>query len=295
MGLQRPPTVTGRYSPLRYPGGKGKLAKFVRALVKENRLCDGRYVEPFAGGAAIAWELLLTGVVRRVSINDYDNSVYSFWASVLDNTDKICELIHNSPLTVEFWDKQKTVLKNKNSESALDIGFAFFYLNRTNRSGIINGGLIGGRNQSGLWKMDARFNKPLLIEKIQKIAERKSHIQLTNLDAIEFMKQNFSSWDKNTLIYLDPPYFEKGKFLYYNSFKTEDHEALAASIENYDEKNWIVSYDSAPEIRSLYRKHKEIRYLLNYSARNATRGHEVMYFSKSLRVPAFAPPMMAID
>ena len=138
---------TGRYSPLRYPGGKGKLAKFMAAIVRANRLSDGRYVEPFAGGAGIAWELLITGVVRRVLINDISPQVFAFWASVLRHTDELCRLIRDVPLSVEEWDRQKDVFRAPEDASTLELGFSCFYLNRTNRSGILNGGLIGGRNQ----------------------------------------------------------------------------------------------------------------------------------------------------
>jgi len=50
----------------------------MKEIVRANGLSDGRYVEPYAGGAAIAWELLITGVVRRVSINDISLPVFAF-------------------------------------------------------------------------------------------------------------------------------------------------------------------------------------------------------------------------
>ena len=150
---------TGRYSPLRYPGGKGKLSKFMAAVVRTNGVSDGRYVEPYAGGAGIAWELLITGVVRRVLINDISQQVVAFWRSVVGHTDELCRRIRDVPLSVEEWDRQREIFRRPESASTIELGVSCFYLNRTNRSGILNGGLIGGRNQQGTWRMDARFNR----------------------------------------------------------------------------------------------------------------------------------------
>src|SRR5436305_2638665 len=136
------------FTPLRYPGGKAKLAAYIKVLLKENRLLDGEYVEPYAGGSAIALELLLHEYVSRIHINDVSKPVHSFWKSALDHTDELCKLVLKTPLTVAAWDKQKRILDNADDHGTLELGFATFFLNRTNRSGILNGGIIGGRDQT---------------------------------------------------------------------------------------------------------------------------------------------------
>ena len=203
-------TQSGRYSPLRYPGGKGKIAKFVREIIRANNLSDGRYVEPYAGGAAIAWELLMTGVVRRVSINDISRPVYSFWNSVLHRTDELCSMIHDRQVTVSEWDIQKEIFRRQDTANELELGFAFFFLNRANRSGILNAGIIGGRKQEGTWKIDARFNKVDLIGRIQKIALLRNRVELTQLDAVELLTTHGLKWNEKTLVYFDPPLLRKG-------------------------------------------------------------------------------------
>lgn len=288
-------TQTGRYSPLRYPGGKGKLARFMKEIVRANGLSDGRYVEPYAGGAAVAWELLLTGVVRRVSINDISLPVFAFWYSVLNFTDELCHLIHECPLTVEEWDRQKDVFRRPNEEDYLSLGFSFFFLNRTNRSGILNGGVIGGRDQSGKWKMDARFNKPDLISRIKKIASLKERIEVTNLDAVKFIEANAKRFSNKALLYIDPPYFEKGRFLYHDAYRADDHAAVAESVNALNGLNWVVSYDDVRPIHDLYADSPWLQYTLNYSARNITRGREVMFFSKNLIVPVMPVPLQEVD
>ena len=179
----------------------------MKAIVRANALSDGRYVEPYAGGAAVAWELLITGVVRRVSINDISLPVYAFWHSVLNSTDELCRLIQDCPLTVEEWDKQKDIFRRPDHVDYLSLGFSFFFLNRTNRSGILNGGVIGGRDQTGRWNIDARFNRSELIYRVQKIASLRLRIDLAKLDAVEFIKIYAARLRKKTLLYIDPPIF----------------------------------------------------------------------------------------
>lgn len=288
-------TPTGRYSPLRYPGGKGKLAKFLKTIIQTNGLSDGRYVEPYAGGAAIAWELLLTGIVREVCINDVSKPVFAFWKSVVDDTDRLCKLVHDTPLSVDQWDRQKLVYTGCDLRSRLQLGFSFFYLNRTNRSGILNGGIIGGRDQTSEWKIDARFNKKDLIKRIENIANLGSKIKVTRLDAIDFLSAHAPTWNSKTLVYLDPPYYEKGRFLYHDAYNPNDHAAVAKAVAQIKQAKWIVSYDDVRPIHELYEPHSWLQYTLNYSARNRVRGREAMFFSSDLKVPEVPDPLIEID
>ena len=282
---------TGRYSPLRYPGGKGKLSRFMAAVVRANGVSDGRYIEPYAGGAGIAWELLITGVVRRVLINDISPSLFAFWTSVLRHTDDLCRRIRDVPLSVEEWDRQKEIFRNPQDVSTIDLGLSFFYLNRTNRSGILNGGVIGGRKQEGKWRMDARFNRENLIHRITKIAECAGRIEVTCADAVEFFRDRSGSLGEKDLIYLDPPYFAKGRMLYHDAYKPDDHAALAELLADLEGARWLISYDDVDTIRSLYSFARRLEYTIRYSARNRTRGREVMFFSEGMKVPELAPPM----
>ena len=285
---------TGRYSPLRYPGGKGKLSKFMAAVVRANGVSDGRYIEPYAGGAGIAWELLITGVVRRVLINDISPPLFAFWKSVLRHTDELCRRIRDVPLSVEEWDRQKEIFRNPKDVSTIDLGLSFFYLNRTNRSGILNGGIIGGRKQEGKWLMDARFNRENLIHRITKIAECAGRIEVTCADAVEFLRDKSGSLGEKDLIYLDPPYFAKGRMLYYDAYKPDDHAAVAELLADLEVPRWVVSYDDVKTIRRLYAFARRREYTIGYSVRRRTRGHEVMFFSKGMKVPELVRPMREV-
>lgn len=280
------------YSPLRYPGGKGKIVNFVKKVFEKNLLSDGVYVEPYAGGASVALSLLFDEYASKIIINDFDKSIYAFWYSVLNDTENLCNLILNADVTIEEWKRQKIVQQNKENANLLELGFSTFFLNRSNRSGIIKAGVIGGINQSGNYKINARYNKEGLIFRIKRIAKYKERIMLYNLDAIEFIKIISSRLPAKTLIYFDPPYYLKGKDLYVNHYKYEDHLLVSNMISGITKHKWLVSYDNAPEIKNLYKKHKQFEYSLKYSVVNSTKGSEVMFYHNQLFIPKNIRPLM---
>ena len=284
------------FTPLRYPGGKGKLAAYVKEIIRANKLFDGEYVEPYAGGAAIALELLFQEYVATVQINDLSQPVYSFWKAVLNNPDELCRLVKDTKLSVPSWDRQKRIFANPNDHTYVELGFATFFLNRTNRSGILNAGIIGGRDQSGPWKIDARYNADELIFRIESIAKMRNRIKLTRSDALALLRHGLTRWTSKTLVYLDPPYYEQGRELYYDYYQPDDHAALASFIEaNMSDQPWIVSYDNVAPIKRLYSQFRSIVYNVGYSARENRIGKEVMFFSPTLAIPALVGPIKQVD
>lgn len=282
---------TNHYSPLRYPGGKAKLSYYVQLLIEYNLINDGHYVEPYAGGASVALSLLFNEFVSEVHINDFDIRVYSFWNSILQNTDEFIEKVRTTELTVQNWKKQKNIQQKHQDYTEMEVGFSTFFLNRTNRSGILKAGVIGGKNQDGKWKMDARFNKENLIERIQKTSRFKSRINLYNEDAVDLTQNLNKKLPKNTLFYFDPPYYNKGKDLYINFYEHADHKQIAEIISKLKNRYWLVSYDNDQNISELYSKFLQRTYELNYHANNATKGTEIMIYSDNLIVPEMNSPV----
>ncbi len=272
-------------TPLRYPGGKQKLTPFIYEIMEENNLIDGEYVEPYAGGAGVAINLLLSGVASKIHLNDSSFPVYCFWYSILNETEEFCRRIYKAALTIDEWRKKQYIVLNPKEFDKIDIGFAMFYLNRCNRSGILNAGVIGGVDQKGKWKMDARFPRNSLINKIELIATHKKKIKIRNWDAEKFIVSYISKLPKKTLIYFDPPYFNKAKNLYKNHYKPEDHARIARSIQLITHHPWIISYDNAVEILNSYRKRKTFIYSLQYSAFQTYKGSEVFIFSDKVSIP----------
>ncbi|MFI3236628.1 MAG: DNA adenine methylase [Lachnospiraceae bacterium] len=273
------------YSPLRYPGGKGKLAPFMEELVKTTGHVGGTYIEPFAGGAGIALELLDKNVVSKIVINDYDKGIYSFWRAILSETDRFIKAIKDVPLTIDEWKRQKDIITNLGNKYSFELGFATFYMNRTNRSGIIKGGVIGGIEQNGNWKMDARFNKNDLIQRIVKIAGKKKQIHLYNKDVASLIEKYIPTYGPNTFVYFDPPYFGKGKQLYLNFFSYKDHVRIEKMIREMVQCDWVITYDDVPEIANIYANHIVRRFDLNYSAAVKRRASEIIVFKREDIIP----------
>ncbi|MDR0572356.1 MAG: DNA adenine methylase [Rickettsiales bacterium] len=270
------------YSPLRYPGGKAKILNFIKEIIKDNYFGKKpAYIEPYAGGAAIAIGLLLDGYVSKVYINDFDPAIYSFWYCVKNHPKEFINKIKDTEITIEEWHKQKDIYKKGKEE--FNLGFSTFFLNRCNRSGVIEGGCIGGLRQMGNYKIDCRFNKKDLIERIEKISRFSDKINISNEDTLEFLRekniQNILS--KNCLLYIDPPYYKNGKQLYKNYYKYTDHRNISELVKKLDTK-WIVSYDNVAEIQELYDGCNSKEFNLTYFAGKVKVGKEIMFFSDKI-------------
>ncbi|HEU4905225.1 MAG TPA: DNA adenine methylase [Solirubrobacterales bacterium] len=286
MALERPAHQLYP-SPLRYPGGKGKVANFFKLLFLENDLVGSEYVEPYAGGASVALSLLFEEYASHIHINDLDRSVYVFWKVVLERPDELCQRIDSVRPGVREWERQRRVQQDTDADE-LDLAFSTFFLNRTNRSGIIGGGIIGGRDQRGKWKIDARWRPGDSIARIEKIARFASRITLTGMDTAEYLESVLPTLD-SAFLYLDPPYYGKGKGLYRSFYEHNDHQRIAALVKQL-QCPWVVSYDAEPKIEALYVDLTKLDYDLRYTARESADGSEVMFFSSGLHVPEVAPP-----
>lgn len=277
------------YSPLRYPGGKRKLANFLASIVCANGLMDGHYAEVFAGGSSVALALLFGEYVRSVHINDRDRGVHAFWLAVRDQTSAFCRLIREARLDLAEWERQRAIQLSTDPDPLLH-GFSTFYLNRVNRSGILMGGPIGGRDQRGKWGMDARFNRDDLVRRVERIGRWRSRINLYDLDGVDFLNQVDRELPGRSFVYLDPPYYIKGaQMLYVNYYGPEDHIAISKQVAQLG-LHWAASYDDVHQVRSLYKKYRSIRYTIAYSAHLSYRGTEVMFFSDGLKIPDVPDP-----
>jgi DNA adenine methylase len=270
-------------TPLRYPGGKSQLTPFVLDVMRANNLMQCIYCEPFAGGAGIACRLMLTGAVSEIWINDIDASIYAFWHSVLNTPDELCRWIEKTPLTIKEWKRQRAVQQD-NAASIFQLGCSTLFLNRTNRSGILKGGVIGGLEQIGDYPLSCRFNRLDLVRKIQRLAIYKDQIHLSRMDAEIYMKSVVPKLPNHSLVNIDPPYFGKGPGLYTSFYKPKDHAALSRVVRS-TKKPWMLTYDDAPEILELYAGMPRLLKELNYTAQVKRIGIELLVMSKKLNWP----------
>ena len=274
------------YSPLRYPGGKSAIAPIISDVIKNNDLKCCSYIEPFAGGASIAIDLLLNNTVDQIIINDADKAVYSFWRSIIEEPNWFIDRIRDIPVTVEEWRIQHAIFQQAKKYSK-ELGFAMFFLNRTNRSGILSAGPIGGYSQTGNYKIDCRFNKDALIKKIHDISLHRHRIQVYNQDISVFLRRYLPKIHSNgnIFIYFDPPYYEKGQRLYLNHFSDVEHRQLRDAVSRLECK-WIMTYDDKEEIDKLYAEYKRYSFSINYSLSNKSKGKELMIFKDSSCIPS---------
>jgi len=252
-------------------------------------LCRGVYVEPYAGGASVALSLLINGYASRVIINDIDLSIYAFWYSVINQAEELCRLISDTPVDVKNWEFQRKIQKEQDKHGLLELGFSTFFLNRSNQSGILDAGIIEGKSQSGRWRIDARLNKNELISRIQRISQYRDKIELHNLDAMRLIEQIIDELPEKTFVYFDPPYYVKGKALYLNFYRKDDHTSVGNRISKISLQKWVVTYDRIGLIEELYSQYRQMKYTLNYSALEASKGEELMIFSDNLKIPNVSP------
>lgn len=272
--------IRPRISPLRYPGGKSALYTRLREVIRSNGLAGCTYVEPYAGGAGAGLGLLVTGQVKQVVINDLDPAIFAFWSLLVDDPDYLRKKILNAKLNTREWVSQREIYLNREEHDTHALGYATFYLNRTSRSGILNAGPIGGHDQSGPYKIDARFNRNELSERIRILSLYADQIVVTSTDGKDVIEEFADRSD--AFIYADPPYFEKARGLYMNAFTLADHQSLAEVLNARAHRNWILTYDNVPQVGELYKDRRRHEFELSYSAHRARKAKEVVVLSDSL-------------
>ncbi|NIG55031.1 DNA adenine methylase [Chitinophaga sp. Cy-1792] len=272
-------------TPLRYPGGKTLMSSFIKDVLNCNGMTGSLYAEPYAGGAGAAINLLLEGSVDRIAINDASIGIYSFWQYIISDTKRFIKKIGETPINLEQWQIQRQIFK-KSEAPSFELAFATFFLSRTNRSGILAAGPIGGQSPEGQekanYKIDCRFNKDFLIEKINCISKFSNKIAVSNLDALAFLKKIKTT---NALVYLDPPYYKQGKALYLDYYKHESHVELSNYLKKNQMYKWILSYDNVQEVRELYSEFNLYSFDLCYTAHEVKNGSELLTHSMDLIMP----------
>lgn len=278
--------ASGQFNtPLRYPGGKGRLGPWIAEIMRHNRISGGWYIEPYAGGAGAALFLLTQGFVDHIVINDADPIVHAFWKAVTDRNTELLAMIQKTPVTMDTWYRQREIIAAPGKHNLVQVAFATFFLNRTNRSGILSAGVIGGKAQAGQYRLDARYNVADLANRIKTIGVYRSRMTVLGIDALDLLNDVSPGFPSKCLVYLDPPYYVKGSLLYRNHYIHEDHAAIAECVEDASYP-LIVTYDDCPEVRHLYGSFESSNFALHYSTHAARPLASEVLFYKNIDLPS---------
>jgi DNA adenine methylase len=279
------PSVT----PLRYPGSKTWLVEYISKFLEFNNLEPELIAEPYAGSGAVAVSLLLEGKVKKALLNENDPMIVAFWKSILYHPDELIERIESTEINLATWNKFRKYLEADAPKKypTMDLGFAFFFFNRTNFSGIVTGGPLGGKSQQSRYSLACRFKKDYLIEKVRKIGDLRGKIKIYHGDGIRFMRKiQKDACDHEVIYYVDPPYFRSGRDLYRRWFTEEDHIELAEFLKSFDSP-WLLSYDDSEFIKLLYTESKSQPIYADYQAWRYKRDVKELLFSNNV-----IPPMI---
>lgn len=278
-------------SPLRYPGGKSRLAPYIAKLIASQGLRPTRYAEPFAGGAGAALRLLVNEEVDVVHINDLNPGVAAFWRCLFNETEQLAERIECEEVSIAAWHEHVERYRNPTCLTDLDLGFSTFFLNRCNRSGILDARPIGGLEQVGRWKIDARFNRPALAHRVRYLGKYRDRVVVTEQDARVFLR-DLEPLGRDLLVYVDPPYMGQGEELYLNSLSEADHEELARLL-SASPLRWFLTYDTDDRvINTLYAGMRALEFDIAHTAQDQHVGTEYAVFSDSLSLPDANAPLV---
>lgn len=274
-------------SPLRYPGGKAKLYPIISKLVAANGGVYSTFIEPFCGGAALSLKLLSKKEVIGADINDKDQRIYEIWHLIKTNPSFLISFIENVPLDIDTWRAMKEMIKG--SGNADMRGCSAFYLNRCNRSGILDASPIGGKSQMGTYKLDARFNRQALAESVRQTGKLLFRAAVHHNDGLAFIDKYFTgafpymTYPDDLFFFIDPPYIEQGNSLYTCKMSLEDHAELAHALTGrYKDARWVATYDDHALVRELYRGFPIFEIPTTYHANRAKRAHELIVLSNAI-------------
>lgn len=274
----------GYLSPLRYPGGKARLAPFIAALIRAQPRRPKLYAEPFAGGAGAALKLLVDEVVEGIRINDLNPGIAAFWRCVFHETEAFVRKLERATVSIPAWQRHRRIYLTPDGRTDLELGFATFFLNRCNRSGILTARPIGGLEQNGAWKIDARYNAQRLAERVRYVGEFRDRVEVTQLDARDFIATQSRHAD-DVLLYVDPPYIVQGDDLYLDRLSYADHQGLAKVLDGSPVR-WFMTYDCDDRITDdLYPNLRCAQFNIKHTAQIQHVGSEYMVFAENVVVP----------
>jgi len=238
-------------SPLRYPGGKTWLIPHIREWL--GRTEPEILIEPFAGGGIVSLTAVMEEMASCAVMVEIDRDVAAFWRAAVENGASLRDLIGEFDPTLESLRE----MEQSPPETVVEHGFRTLVLNRTRRGGVLARGASfckTGENGKGI---RSRWYPETLSSRLEAIQEYADRLSFVEGDGMKLLPVLLRGWGRDAAVFLDPPYTaaggkRAGSRLYEHS--TIDHAALFAMLAEH-ESNFLMTYDAAPEIVDLVRKH----------------------------------------
>ena len=222
---------------LKWAGGKSQLISELSLFYPFTQYKINKYIEPFVGGGAVLFDILNKYQIDDIFINDINPELINTYNTIKNDVDAlIYELtkLQNEYYSLDlneknsFYNKQKELfntLKFDCRASNVSKAALFIFLNRTCFNGLYR------VNQKGLFNVPiGSYNKPLICDdRNLKLISKKlknAHIFCGSYDKL------IKYVDKNTFIYLDPPYRplnNTSNFTSYTEYPFNDAEQIALS------------------------------------------------------------------
>ncbi|KQY83610.1 hypothetical protein ASD24_29680 [Paenibacillus sp. Root52] len=242
-------------SPLRYPGGKGKIADRLLLSMRPEQL--ETLISVFAGGASVELALLEAKQIKNLILNDLDYGIFSLFTLIKYQPEDLIQRLKSSdPNHDDFFINREIIKNDYKGMDVMDAAWAMLIVNRLAYSGIYSANPLGGRKGTKE-QLLSRFNRDALCKRITQIHQMSERIQVHQQNAVEFIEEHM--WHDHSTIYIDPPYYQQGHALYRHFYTEERHIEVAELIDSIYEEfpnvDFIVTYDNHSFIRDLYYKY----------------------------------------
>lgn len=223
-------TITDVKPFLKWAGGKSQLLSEIRNFYPQK---IEKYCEPFVGGGAVLFDVLLKFRPKEILINDINPELTNCYHQIKNAPEDLINLLSNwqNQYQKQTQEERKTTYFKKRErfndlikakENSLEKAALMIYLNKTCFNGLYRVNSKGLFNvPSGVYKNPAICNEDNLIA----ISDVLQNIEIRTGD----YKQTKNFIDSNTFVYIDPPYrplTESSFFTAYSENKFGDKEQI---------------------------------------------------------------------
>ena len=243
-------------SPLRYPGGKSRVAKLLCQYIPPHT----EYREPFVGGGAI---FFYKPKVEKNWINDLHPGLYALWRTLRDHFPEFADLCKAQDTTdlratFDYWINRFDLMKAEGNAQLVERAVQYYFINRTVWTGRVvfdpaRRSRLYFSNPEGWGKLEKKLRH------LRACAEKLRGVRIT----CKPFEKCLGGATPETFIYADPPYYRDSldtptSRLYEGHFAIEQHESLRDLLANCPARV-MISYDDRPEVRRLYSDRKKWR------------------------------------